>query len=249
MQNRLLVQGEESVDLSRVLEILKEGALELQGRLPYSSNNAFLAMIGRGDEQVLATYKPARGERPLWDFETGTLVNREVAAYVVSRLLGFPNIPPTVLREGPFGIGAVQMFVDFVDDQHFFTLRAEHRDEMKRIAIFDAMVNNTDRKGGHVLLGKDAKIWVIDHGVTFHEDYKLRTVIWDFVGQKIPREMLSAVREFRGGLDRDECRAELERLLTRRELRALRERTDELLESRVFPAPPADWPHIPWPPV
>ncbi len=235
---------------SKILAVLQRGELELRERLPYSSNNAFLVTLRRDAEVCLATYKPARGERPLWDFETGTLVKREVAAYVVSQMLGFPRIPATVLRDGPYGIGAVQVFVDFAAEEHFFTLRARHRDEMKRVALFDAVINNTDRKGGHVLLGTDGKIWAIDHGVTFHEDYKLRTVIWDFVGQAIVRELVERLCVFRDGLASGEAHArELEELLSPRELRALRARVDGLIETGLYPNPPADWPHIPWPPV
>ncbi|MBI3914094.1 MAG: SCO1664 family protein [Chloroflexi bacterium] len=235
---------------AQVLAILQEGEIKLQSRLPYSSNNAFLVEVQCDGQTRYAIYKPARGERPLWDFDTGTLVQREVAAYQVSQILGFPNIPPTVLREGPYGIGAVQLFIDLVEDQHYFTLRAAHRAEMMRVAVFDALVNNTDRKGGHILIDNAGKIWCIDHGVTFHEDYKLRTVIWDYVDQPIPRDILNHLRVFRDGLATGDAQAEaLAELLSRRELRALRTRADELIEAGVFPSPPVDWPHIPWPPI
>ncbi|MBI3536670.1 MAG: SCO1664 family protein [Chloroflexi bacterium] len=252
-----IVKGRTTTDAAKraesdapILRALRDGELELQEHLLNSSNNAFLARVRWARAEYFVTYKPARGERPLWDFETGTLVNREVAAYIVSQMLGFPNIPPTVLREGPFGIGAVQLFIEFRAAENYFTLRAAQRAEMKRIAVFDAIVNNTDRKGGHVLSDPAGKIWAIDHGLTFHEEYKLRTVIWDFVGQAIPREILDRARALRACLDQEDASArELEQLLTRRELRALRARTDDLIARGVYPDPPLDWPHIPWPPV
>jgi uncharacterized repeat protein (TIGR03843 family) len=137
-----------------------------------------------------------------------------------------------------------------VDGQHFFTLRDQHRDEMKRIAVFDAIINNTDRKGGHVLLGEDGKLWCIDHGVTFHEDPKLRTVIWDYVDQKIPASIIADLRRLREQLSRKQSLGEeLARLLSVREIKAFARRIDALIETPVFPQPSDDWPPVPWPPV
>lgn len=230
--------------------MLTTGAIEVVGLVPWSSNYTYLVKVKCDADESLAIYKPSSGERPLWDFPTGSLAKRECAAYLVSAVLGWPNIPPTILRDGPEGEGALQMFVDAVAKEHFFTLRDSHRDEMKKIAAFDAIINNTDRKGGHILLGKDDKIWCIDHGVTFHEYYKLRTVIWDFVGEEIPRELAVDLKRLRQCLDRDESlKSELRLLLDRSEIHALKARIDELLEAGVYPTPPEDWPHIPWPPV
>jgi uncharacterized repeat protein (TIGR03843 family) len=230
--------------------LLTNGTIDVEGLVPWGSNYTFLATIHDDSRTTLAIYKPSRGERPLWDFPTGTLANREVAAYRVSQALGWPYIPPTILREGPEGIGMVQLFVEFVDGQHFFTLRAAHRDEMKRIAAFDAIINNTDRKGGHVLLGADDKIWCIDHGVTFHEHYKLRTVIWDFTRQRIPQQLIADMCALRERLARGDALFDsLCELISPRELRALRARLDDLIERGTFPEPPEDWPPVPWPPV
>ena len=165
----------------------RHGKIDVEGLVPWGSNYTFIVTIRHDGKQANAVYKPSRGERPLWDFPDGTLAFREVAAYLVSEALGFPNVPPTILRDGPQGIGMVQLYIEMVDGQHFFTLRDQHRDEMKRIAVFDAIINNTDRKGGHVLLGEDGKLWCIDHGVTFHEEPKLRTVIWDYRRSKNSR--------------------------------------------------------------
>ncbi|MBI5305458.1 MAG: SCO1664 family protein [Chloroflexi bacterium] len=231
-------------------ELLARGKIELDGLVPWGSNYTFLATIHAGARELNVIYKPCNGERPLWDFPTGSLANREYAAYLVSQALGWPNVPPTVLRDGPHGFGMVQMFIPFVDGQQFFTLRQAHREEMKRIAAFDAIVNNTDRKGGHVLLGEDDKIWCIDHGVTFHEYPKLRTVIWDFVDQPVPAAALDDLRTLLSRLARGEPLTNaLSELLSNREMRALRQRITELIEKGIYPQPPEDWPAVPWPPV
>jgi len=230
--------------------LLMHGTMDVEGLVPWGSNYTFLVTIREGARATLAIYKPSRGERPLWDFPTGTLANREVAAYRVSQALGWPHIPPTILREGPEGIGMVQLFVELVDGQHFFTLRDAHRAEMQRIAVFDAIINNTDRKGGHVLLGENGAIWCIDHGVTFHERYKLRTVIWDFTRQPIPAQLIADMGTLRAHLTRgDAVFDSLRELLSPREIRALRSRLDELIERGTFPEPPEDWPPVPWPPM
>ncbi len=237
-------------DTNSVLNLLETGEMELQGMIPWSSNYTYLARVCGGDREMLAVYKPACGERPLWDFETGTLCQREVAAYVLSAELGWPNIPPTVLREGPMGIGAVQQFVEFKRRENFFTIRERCRADMMQIAAFDALVNNTDRKGGHILVDEAGAVWCIDHGVTFHEEPKLRTVIWDFVGEAIPQNLMKDLEHLRPQLKNGEpLRRKLETLLSRSELRALDGRLWQLLREQVYPPPPEDWPHIPWPPV
>jgi hypothetical protein len=227
---------------------LVSGELELLGLLPHSSNYTFLARATDGEEQVLAVYKPRRGEIPLWDFPEGTLCRREVAAYVVARELGWPNVPPTVLRDGPEGLGSVQLFVEFDTSQHYFTLEGTRDDEFRRIALFDLVVNNADRKGGHCLLSPDGTIWVVDHGVCFSDEPKLRTVIWEHAGEPIPGELLTALRLFRERLATGIVRAELSDLLSVDELAALDSRIDELLRVGVFPEPGPGRPY-PWPPV
>ena len=238
------------ISVPEVLTLLGTGAMNVQELVPWSSNYTFLVSISSGAQQVLAIYKPSRGERPLWDFPSGTLAKREYAAYLVSAALGWPNVPPTVLRDGPQGIGAVQLFVDTVEGEHYFTLRDAYREEMKRIAVFDAVINNTDRKGGHVMLGKDGTIWCIDHGVTFHEHPKLRTVIWDFTQEAIPVPILNHLRVLQSKLGRpDPFVQSLAPLLSAREIDALCQRIQDLATRGVFPEPPEDWPHIPWPPI
>src|SRR5712691_10814787 len=157
--------------------------------MPNASNYTFLSEVADPERTVLAVYKPRDGETPLWDFPEGTLCRREVAAYVLSRSLGWPSIPPTVLREGPHGPGSVQQFIRFDPTEHFFTLRETRLDDFRAVAAFDVVVNNADRKGGHCLLGEDGTIWLIDHGVCFAVEPKLRTVIWDFAGDPLPESL------------------------------------------------------------
>ena len=251
MSDKPIKRKKSDNDIPQTLSLLQNGKIDIEGLVPWSSNYTFLVTLREGTRETMAIYKPSRGERPLWDFPDGSLARREVAAYVVSAALGWPNIPPSVLRDGPEGEGVVQLFIETVEQQHFFTLRQAHRDEMKHIAAFDALVNNTDRKGGHVLLGTDGCIWCIDHGVTFHEYPKLRTVIWDFTEQHIPEEILKDVCQLQSRLRRaeDELPKSLAALISRRELKALRERVDEMIERGVYPTPPEDWPPVPWPPV
>jgi hypothetical protein len=225
------------------------GDLEILGLLPRSSNYTFLARAGDGDDAVLVVYKPRRGEIPLWDFPEGTLCQREVAAYLVARALGWPNVPATILREGPEGVGSVQRFVPFDPEAHYFTLEPDRADDFRRVALFDVVVNNADRKGGHCLLGEDGTIWVIDHGVCFSEEpHKLRTVIWEHVDEPIEPALLEDLRRFAGELDGGDAGAVLADLLTPEELAAMRDRVGAVLAHGRFPEPGPGRPY-PWPPV
>jgi uncharacterized repeat protein (TIGR03843 family) len=236
--------------LNGVPPVIAVGELELLGLLPNSSNYTFLARATSGSERALAVYKPRRGETPLWDFPEGTLCRREAAAFVVSRSLGWPNVPPTVLREGPEGEGSVQLFVDTDVREHYFTLqdRPELADAFRRIAVFDVIVNNADRKSGHCLLGHDGKIWVVDHGVSFNEEDKLRTVIWEFVGQPLPPGSEDDLRRIRAEVARGPLRDALAPLLSDVEVSAFAERIEAILDARVLPEPGEHRP-FPWPPV
>lgn len=226
--------------------VLRDGAIEVLGRMPWSSNATFLVRCSTAAGDVLAIYKPQRGERPLWDFPRGTLCFREVAAFEVSEALGWDLVPYTVVREGPAGVGMVQQFVDHDPDEHYFTLLAEHGDEFRRMAVFDVLVNNTDRKGGHCLRSRDGRIFGIDHGVSFHAQWKLRTVIWDFAGEALPPPVCNALHAFRAAL-RADVGARLAPLLDRFELDALAARTEGLLRVGELPAPGADHHAYPWP--
>ncbi len=182
---------------------LAEGELDLLGLLPGSSNYTFLARLG--DEGPLVVYKPRRGESPLWDFPSGTLCTRETAAYEVCTALGWSYVPPTILRDGPHGIGMVQQFIEHDPKYHAFNLTPEHDAELKEIALFDLIVNNADRKGGHVLRDANGQLWAIDHGVCFHVQPKLRTVLWDYIGEPIRRRRPEAIDTLRNKV-RGSCR-------------------------------------------
>jgi uncharacterized repeat protein (TIGR03843 family) len=218
--------------------------------MPNSSNYTFLARAESADDSVLAIYKPRRGEIPLWDFPEGTLAQREVAAYVVSRALGWPSVPPTVLRDGPEGIGSAQLFVAFDPQEHYFTLQENHVDTFRDVALFDAVINNADRKGGHCLLSEDGTIFLIDHGVCFNEEDKLRTVVWDHAGEPIDPGRLADLTRLAQDLDDPERSVgqDLEVLLLPEEMHALRRRLAELIAARTFPQPGLERPY-PWPPV
>jgi uncharacterized repeat protein (TIGR03843 family) len=226
--------------------VLAQGALELLGLLPRSSNYTFLAKATRGSEETLAVYKPRRGEIPLWDFPEGTLGNREVAAYVLANALGWPAVPPTLLRDGPEGPGAVQLFVPFEPADQAFTLQERFPQEFRRIALFDVIANNADRKAGHCLLARDGHVFVVDHGTCFSDEPKLRTVLWDFVGEPIPPGELGDLRRLQGELAAGEPGTRLAALLSRAEVRATSRRLDELVEGGCFPQPGPGRPY-PWP--
>ncbi len=237
------------ISIERALTLLARGDMGMLGLLPGSSNYTFLAHLSDGELEALAVYKPQRGERPLWDFADGTLCLREMAAFLLSQMLGWPDIPPTVLREGPHGLGVVQLYIDADPEAHYLTFAEERPGEGQRIALFDLLANNADRKSGHCLLDSDGRVWSIDHGITFHSDYKLRTVIWEFAGQPIPVSLLVDLRALQARLATKGPEVEaLSRLLSRRELEALRRRLNDVLTTAKFPEP-GSYRSVPWPPV
>jgi uncharacterized repeat protein (TIGR03843 family) len=188
------------VSTAELIDLLQHGEITVKGRMPWSSNATFLAEVCSHDELTLAVYKPARGERQLWDFPSG-LGKREVAAYELSEALGWSIVPETIFRrEGPMGEGSLQRFVPADFEHHYFTLYEDDdeqwHDELRRVCVFDLLCNNTDRKSGHCLLGEDGKIYAIDNGLSFHAEFKLRTVIWEFGGEDIPRPLLDDVARF-----------------------------------------------------
>jgi hypothetical protein len=228
---------------------LATGALEVLGLLPNASNHTFLARARGGDDDLLAVYKPRRGETPLWDFPEGTLCAREVAAYVVARTLGWPNVPATVLRDGPHGVGSVQRFVTSDPEEHYFTLAERFAAEFRRVATFDMVVNNADRKAGHCLLGDDGRIHLVDHGVCFGEEPKLRTVIWGFIGDPLEVQARADLRRLAGDVRAGPVRDELANLLSEAELEALAVRAEAVAALERFPEPGPDRRPFPWPPI
>ena len=232
------------------LDILTNGEMRLEGRLAWGSNYTLLGYVCAGDVELPVVYKPRRGERPLWDFPTGTLCLRERAAYLVSDAAGWDIVPPTVLREGVHGYGSVQAFVEHDPEIHYFNIEGEpdFADALQRIVLFDWVTNNADRKAGHVLVGPDDTLWAIDHGICFHIDYKLRSVIWEFAGQPFSTDLIATLLQLRNNLDAEPYASELARLLHRNEIERLKRRADKLIEVGVFPEP-GPGRHYPWPPV
>lgn len=216
-----------------VEEVLRCGQIQVLGRIANSSNATFLVEMTHGDVQHMAVYKPEEGERPLWDFDPG-LYRREVAAYLVSETLGWHIVPTTIIREdGPLGIGSVQVFIDHDPAEHFFTLfgqRPETHPQLRRLALFDLVVNNADRKSGHVLYDPDQRLWGIDHGLCFAAPLKLRTVIWDFAGETIDDELLEELAPLA-----EDVPADVAAQLTQQEVAALQDRVAQLLISRRYP--------------
>jgi hypothetical protein len=233
---------------SGTIELLTDGEIRPLGLMPRASNYTFLAEVGDRDRTVLAVYKPRQGETPLWDFPEGTLCNREVAAYLLSHALGWPDVPPTVLRDGPMGPGSLQLFVQADPRQHFFTLREICLDAFMPVAAFDVLVNNADRKSGHCLRAENGTIWMVDHGVCFSTEPKLRTVIWEFAGQSVPRRHLEDMRRVAGELRRGQLRESLLGLLSQREIDATARRTEALARRGTYPRPGRGRAY-PWPPV
>ncbi len=237
------------------LQLLQTGTMEIKGVLPWSSNYAFLAHIGQPEQAVLAVYKPRQGERPLWDFASGTLCQRETAAFVISHALGWDIVPPTVLRQGTHGIGSVQLFINHDPECHYFTFEGEaaFQNSLQQIVLLDVIINNADRKGGHVLLQESDdnaqanRLWAIDHGICFHSEYKLRTVIWEFAGTRIPDPLLADLIKFQAQLH-TLYHASLKQLLTSAEFLALERRLDRIIETKTF-IKPGSGRHYPWPPV
>lgn len=230
-----------------ILELLERGDLVSEGVLPWSSNYTFLVRVCGANQEIQAVYKPRRGERPLWDFPTGTLCSRERAAFLVCQALGWELVPPTVMRRGPHGIGSLQWFVPHDPQEHYFTFEGQFPDQVQRLALFDVVINNADRKSGHVLLDEQGHLWGIDHGVCFHTDYKLRSVIWEYAGVAISPELMAELAAFQQTLVLStSLRAELLTLLNQGEVQAIGERLDRLLHSGKFPEP-GPGRHYPWP--
>ena len=240
-------------DPDATADVLREGELELLGRILSSTNHALFGRVTQlcPDPEppvvVDAVYKPVRGERPLDDFPDGTLCHREVAAYLVSQASGWAIVPPTVLRDGPFGEGMAQLWIDVDDAADVVAMVVEDDPRLRRIALFDAIVNNTDRKGGHLLPIPGGHVFGVDHGVCFSPVPKLRTVLWGWRGRPIEPDELAVVERVRDRLD-GELGLRLRDLLTRVEVDATVRRTDRLLETKRFPRPSPTWPAVPWPP-
>ena len=219
--------------------------LEVTGRLIDASNATLYAEAKIGEVDVACIYKPVAGERPLWDFPDGTLANREYAAYLISEISGLHVVPLTVLRDGPFGFGAVQQWINIDESIDLALFFREDNPALRKIALFDAIVNNTDRKIGHLLPLSNEVVLGCDHGVTFHSEDKLRTVLWQWSGDKFTGEEIALLDNL---LAKIAANAELKELITESEIAALKDRINSLISAGTFPTPSDEWPSIPWPP-
>jgi uncharacterized repeat protein (TIGR03843 family) len=258
------------------LELLTRGRITVEGRMAAASNATLYAAIEHAGVRAHCIYKPMAGERPLWDFPHGTLGRREVAAYAVSVASGWEIVPPTVWRDGPFGQGSVQLWVDAVEletdlvdvvpagrvpegwlpvldaeDASGADVTLVHADDARlaRMAVFDAVIDNADRKGGHVLAGADGQVWGVDHGLSFNVADKLRTVLWGWQAERLPDDALDVLRALASDIDVRSVLADaLCELLSEAEVARTRQRVDVLLRNRRFPEPRRGGPVIPWPP-
>jgi uncharacterized repeat protein (TIGR03843 family) len=240
-------QAEIVVDVDRALRLLRDGELEVIGRLVDASNATLYCTVELDGVRAPCVHKPIAGERPLWDFPEGTLSDREVAAFAVSQATGWAIVPPTVMRDGPFGRGMCQLWIDVDESVDLVALARSDRDEIRRIAVLDAVINNADRKGGHLLPTVDGHVYGVDHGVCFSIDEKLRTLLWQWRGRPLADDAIETLQ----GLDRDlqgTLGTRLCELLTPAEVNATRRRVKRLLSTGRHPMPSDDWPPIPWPP-
>lgn len=234
-------------DLDDTLRLLRDGELSVEGRLVDASNATLYCAASLDGVTAACVYKPVRGERPLWDFPDGTLAGREVAAYLVSEATGWGVVPPTVLRTGPFGPGMCQLWIDVDEQVDLVELaRSEHID-LRRMAVYDAVVNNADRKGGHLLPTASGRVHGVDHGVCFSVEDKLRTLLWQWRGRPLPGEALDVLGRVRAELEGPLAEA-LGAHLTAAEVGCTTRRVERLLSTGVYPLPSSDWPAIPWPP-
>jgi hypothetical protein len=232
--------------MNELLEHLEYGELQVTGRLVDASNATLYARCTYAEKSIPVIYKPVAGERPLWDFPDGNLAQREFAAYRISEMGKFSVVPPTVLRDGPFGVGMVQQWIDIDEEVDLAEFYRTDDPRLRKMALFDAVINNTDRKIGHLLPTVDGDLRGCDHGVTFHEEDKLRTVLWQWADKPLAEEEKAILQDLLQVLQRDP--SEILELITEDEFDALVMRIQRLLEQERFPSPSEDWPAVPWPP-
>ncbi len=240
------------MDKTSLIAALQEGEFSIDGQFLSGSNYTFLGKLIWKDQELQAVYKPVRGEQPLWDFPRGSLAHREVAAYLLSQGLNWELVPPTIYRrKGPAGPGSLQLYIEHDPNYHYFNFDEDDRQRLRPAVLFDLLANNADRKGGHILKDENGHLWLIDHGLCFHTDEKLRTVIWDFGGEPIPTGLLEDLERLVDRLapDTGELRAELEQHIRPGEVSTLAARARGLLEAGCFPQPPSSRRSYPWPPV
>lgn len=241
-----------TLPFKQILNLLKTADIDLEGEFVHGYNYTFLVKVQPVDgESFFAVYKPQQGEQPLWDFPANTLAHRETAAFLVSQALGWDFVPPTIYRaNGPFGPGSLQYFVDHDPNHHYFNFTDQEFQSLRPVVLFDLLVNNADRKGGHMIFGEDDHLWLIDHGLCFNVEEKLRTVIWDFAGEPIPEDLCATLKAFHEKLiSPSTLLDELDAHLSPDEIGALVARTEKLMPCKYFPYPPQDRRAYPFPPV
>lgn len=232
--------------MKEIIEHLSLGDLDVTGRLVDASNATLYANCTFNEISIPVIYKPVAGERPLWDFQDGNLAQREFAAYLISELGGFGVVPPTILREGPFGFGMVQQWIDINESIDLAEFYRTDNPELRKMALFDAVVNNTDRKIGHLLPIREDLVHGCDHGVTFHEDDKLRTVLWQWADKALTNDEITLLERLESSIKADAER--LLGLITENEFASLVARINRLLSEKKYPSPSDEWPAVPWPP-
>lgn len=238
------------MDKDQTLKALQQGTLHLEGQFIYGSNYTFLALCRHSRQTFKTVYKPLRGERPLWDFPQQTLARREVAAYLVSEALGWSLVPPTVFRlqRAPMGPGSLQLFIDHNPEQHYFNFNQDQQTHLPKVMVFDLLINNADRKAGHLLISPEGDLFLIDHGLSFHAEDKLRTVVWDHAGAPIPPELCQDISQILPELSPGgSLFTALQPHLLPEEIAALQQRGQGLVDSGQFPLPPEDRRAYPWP--
>jgi hypothetical protein len=233
--------------MNTTAQILKEGSVKVEGRLVDASNATLFTELELNGESIRAIYKPISGERPLWDFQSGNLAFRERAAFLISEAMGLHLVPLTILRDGPFGEGAFQLWIDIDESIDLALYFRETNDNLRSVALFDAVINNTDRKIGHLLPAQSGELYVCDHGVTFHEEDKLRTVLWQWSGEELRSSEIDTLNRLLDSLMKEEI-SELLTLISDVEREALIMRIERLINQTRFPEPNPEWPAVPWPP-
>jgi uncharacterized repeat protein (TIGR03843 family) len=239
------------IEIPIVINLLRFGEITIKGEFAWGSNYTFLAEVGSDGDKILSVYKPSRGERPLYDFPPASLARREAAAYVVSEALGWELVPPTVFRKkAPIGPGSLQLYIEHDPEIHYFNLNEGNRQKLRPVVLFDLLINNADRKGSHLLFDIDNHLWLIDHGICFHTEDKLRTVIWDFAGEPIPDKLINDLQVFIQLLDPSTSLfKDLRTLLAPQEIKALATRAEILITQKTFPPPDPNQRSFPWPPL
>ena len=234
-----------------ILDALEHGQLTLLGEFLWGSNYTFAVQVEHAGQAFKGVYKPTRGERPLWDFTPSSLARREVAAYLVSEALHWRLVPPTIYRkDGPMGPGSLQQYIEHNPEYHYFNFNEQDRQRLRPVALFDLLINNADRKGSHVLIDPQDHLWLIDHGICFHREEKLRTVIWDFAGELIPEDLCAALERFWRMLEPgSDLATRLGKYINREETKALAGRAQRLVGFGRFPNPQPNRRPYPWPPI